>query len=91
MNKKEFIKTLSTKTGFTQKNAEEFLAAYWSTVEEELTNNGSVSMVGYGTYSVKQRASRETINPRTKQMMTIPSKMVPIFKAGKKLKIAANN
>ena len=91
MNKKELIKTLASKTGTTQKSAEQFLNAYWNTIEAQLASDDSVSMVGYGTYSVRQRASRKTINPKTKTMMTIPAKKVPVFKAGIKLKMAANN
>lgn len=90
MNKKQIIKAIANKTGYTQKASESFVNAFLSTVETALSNNEDVTLVGYGTWSVKNRASRKTINPKTKQMMTIPAKKVPVFKAGKILKTAVN-
>lgn len=90
MNKKEIIKAIATKTGYTQKATENFVNAFWDEVQCSLSKNEPVTFVGYATFSVRQRASRKTINPKTKQMMTIPAKQVPVFKAGKLLKEAVN-
>lgn len=90
MNKKEVVKSIAMSTGYTQKATEKFVDAFWNTVQGALSNDEAVTFVGYGTYSVKSRASRKTINPRTKQMMTIPAKKVPVFKVGKNLKTAVN-
>ena len=49
-----------------------------------------VSLVGFGTFSAKERAAREGINPLTKEPLKIPAKTVASFKAGSKLKDALN-
>lgn len=91
MNKKQIIKAIASQTGYTQKASENFINAFLSTVQSSLTKGEDVTLVGYGTWSVRKRAARKTINPKTKNMMTIPAKKVPVFKAGKLLKTAVNN
>ena len=49
-----------------------------------------VSLVGFGTFEVKERAAKEGINPRTKEKMPIPASKRPAFKAGKALKDAVS-
>lgn len=90
MNKKQIIKSIATQTGYTQKASETFVNAFLNTLESTLSKGEAVTLVGYGTWSVRSRASRKTINPKTKTMMTIPAKKVPVFKAGKVLKTAVN-
>lgn len=90
MNKKQFIKAIAMKTGSTQKMAENFVNAFWSTVENANSNSENVTFVGYGTFGVKSRSARTTMNPKTKQPMMIAAKKVPVFKAGKNLKAAVN-
>ena len=55
-----------------------------------LANGGSVSLVGFGTFSVKARAARAGRNPRTGETIQIKATNVPSFKAGKALKDAVN-
>ena len=55
-----------------------------------LANGGSVSLVGFGTFSVKARAARMGRNPRTGEAIQIKASNVPGFKAGKGLKDAVN-
>ena len=45
-----------------------------------------ISLVGFGTFEVKERAAKTAINPRTKETVNVPAKKVPTFKAGKGLK-----
>lgn len=59
-------------------------------VTQALQNNDSVTLVGFGTFSVSTRAERTGSNPRTKEAITIGSAKVPKFKAGKALKDAVN-
>ena len=58
--------------------------------EALLKEEGKVSFVGFGTFSAKERAARDGINPLTKEPLHIPAKMVASFKAGSKLKDALN-
>ena len=59
-------------------------------ITEGLKNEGKVALVGFGTFSAKERAAREGINPLTKEAIKIPAKTVASFKAGSKLKDAIN-
>lgn len=90
MNKKQIIKSIATQTGYTQKASENFVNAFLNTLSSSLSKGEDVTLVGYGTWSVRKRAARKTINPKTKSMMTIPAKKVPVFKAGKILKTVVN-
>ena len=51
-----------------------------------LKDGDKVTLVGFGTFEVKERAAREGINPRTKEKIEIPASKLPVFKAGKALK-----
>ncbi|HBC19068.1 MAG TPA: DNA-binding protein HU, partial [Alcanivorax sp.] len=55
-----------------------------------LKKGDSVSLVGFGTFAVKERAAREGRNPQTGQTIQIAAAKVPGFKAGKALKDAVN-
>ena len=59
-------------------------------VKETLSAGESISLVGFGTFEVRERAAREGLNPRTKEKLTIPAVKVPAFKAGKSLKAVVN-
>ena len=70
--------------------AEKALKAFEDVVTEELTNNGKVQLVGFGTFDVAERAAHEGRNPQTGEAMPIPASKAPRFKAGKALKDAIN-
>ena len=86
MNKSEFIQAMSEKSGLTVKDATTALNATLEVIQESLQKGESVSLVGFGTFEVKERAARTGRNPQTKQPIEIPASKVPVFKAGKALK-----
>lgn len=86
MNKVELIAAVAEKTGITKKEAENIITAFTDIVTEALAKGEKVSLVGFGTFETKTRASREGINPRTKEKIMIPASKTPGFKAGKVLK-----
>lgn len=90
MNKTELIEAMAEKTGFTKKNAEVALNAFIETVSEELVKGEKVSLVGFGTFEVSERAAREGRNPQTGETMKIAASKAPKFKAGKALKDQVN-
>lgn len=90
MNKTELIDSMAAKTGLTKKNAEAALNAFVETVSEELTKGEKVSLVGFGTFEVSERAEREGRNPQTGETMKIAASKAPKFKAGKALKDTVN-
>lgn len=90
MNKAELIETMAAKSGLTKKNAEAALNAFVETVGEQLVKGDKVSLVGFGTFEVSERAAREGRNPQTGETMQIAAAKAPKFKAGKALKDQVN-
>ena len=88
MNKSELIHALAAKADITQAEAGQVLNAFLETVTETLQQGESITLVGFGSFEVRQRAERQARNLQTGKPMTIPAKKVPAFKAGKGLKEA---
>ena len=88
MTKSDLIAAVATKIGSSKKDSEKAVAAVLESITEALANGGAVQLVGFGTFEVKERASRKGINPRTKEEITIASSKLPSFNAGKALKEA---
>ena len=90
MNKTELVAKIAEKAELKKVDAEKALKAFEDVVTEELANGGEVRLVGFGTFSVKENAAREGVNPQTKEKMPIPASKSPKFKAGKAFKDAVN-
>ena len=91
MNKADLIYVVASETGSTKVDAAKALDAVVNAVTGALAKGDSVSLVGFGTFSVRQRAAREGINPQNpSQKIQIPAATVPVFKAGKALKASVN-
>ena len=90
MNKQEFVKRLAVNTGASQAQSKEFLDAFLDTVTEVLAEGEDVNFVGFGKFSVVERAGRVGRNPQTGEELVIPSKLAPKFTAGATLKKAVN-
>ena len=90
MNKTELIEQMASKSGLTKKNAEAALNAFIESVSEQLAKGDKVSLVGFGTFEVSERAAREGRNPQTGETMKIAASKAPKFKAGKALKDTVN-
>lgn len=90
MTKTELISAVAEKTGFTKKNAETAVNEVIATITEALANGEKVSIVGFGTFEVRDRKEKQVINPQTKKKMIAPASKAPAFKAGQALKNAVN-
>ena len=91
MNKADLIEVIAGQTGSTKVDAAKALDVIVDAVSGELAKGDSVSLVGFGTFSVRHRAARDGINPQNpSQKIHIPAANVPVFKAGKALKAAVN-
>ena len=90
MNKTELTAALAEKTGFGKKDAEKALNALVEVVTEALTEGNRVSIVGFGSFEVKERPARIARNPRTGEEIQIEASKAPVFKAGKALKDSVN-
>ena len=90
MGKAELVLFVAEKAGLSKADATRALDAVLEGITEGLKNEGKVALVGFGTFSAKERSAREGINPLTKEAIKIPAKTVASFKAGSKLKDAIN-
>lgn len=88
MTKAELISAVAEKSELTKKDSDKAVTAVIDAITEALVKGDKVSLVGFGTFEVKDRAARKGINPRTKEPMPIPASKLPAFKAGKALKEA---
>ncbi len=90
MNKNELIEHIARQADLSKAAAARALEAVIGGVKATLKKNDSVSLVGFGTFSVSKRAARTGRNPRTGAAIKIKSARVPKFRAGKALKEAVN-
>ena len=90
MNKAEFVSDIAEAAGITKADAAKAVEAMIDVIEKALKKGDSVSIVGFGTFSVRKRAARTGRNPRTGATIKIKASKVPAFKAGKALKDAIN-
>lgn len=87
MTKKEFISKLSEKTGLDKKSVEAVVGAYHESIVEVLKEDDQITFIGFGTYSSKMRAERESFKPGTTEKMTIPAKKVGKLKLSKSIEL----
>lgn len=90
MNKSELIDAIVEKSGLNKADAAKALEAVTQTITETLVKGDSVTLIGFGTFSIKTRAERQGFNPQTKESLTIPAAKVASFKPGKALKEAVD-
>ncbi len=89
LSKGDLITAVASSAGLTKKAAGEALEAILEAVTGELAGGGQVTITGFGTFKVSQRAARTGVNPQNpSQKIQIPATVVPTFKAGKNLKEA---
>lgn len=86
MNKSDLVQVVAENAGLSKAAAEKAVNAVFSGISDALGNGEKVSLVGFGTFSVNERAARVCRNPRTGEKINVPSASVPKFKAGKALK-----
>lgn len=90
MNKGELIESVAGAADLSRADATRAVDAVLDSITRSLAGGGSVSLVGFGTFSVKNRKARMGRNPRTGEAIHIAASNVPGFKAGKALKDAVN-
>ena len=88
MKKTEFVEAVAEKTGMTKKDVDAVTKAGSEVITETLAKKEDITFLGFGTFSVAERAAREGRNPSTGEKIQIKAAVVPKFKAGKALKDA---
>ena len=91
MNKSELVDAIADAADLSKASAGRALDAAIDAVAGALKNGDQVSLVGFGTFSVKHRAARTGRNPRTGEQIQIAASKNPAFKPGKALKEAVNS
>ncbi|MED7819352.1 MULTISPECIES: HU family DNA-binding protein [unclassified Francisella] len=88
MNKSELVSAIAKEADVTKEVAGSTLDATIEAITKALKKGDSVTLVGFGTFQVKERSAREGRNPKTGETIQIAASKVPSFKAGKGLKDA---
>ena len=88
MNKSELIDAVAESADISKVAASRAVDALVDSITEALRNNDQVTLVGFGTFSVRQREARSGRNPQTGATIEIKAAKIPTFKAGKGLKDA---
>ncbi len=86
MNKTDLAAIIAQKTGFTKRDSEKVIDAFITSVQESLAAGNKITLAGFGTFEVKQKAERMGVNPKTKKPMKIAATKAPAFKISKTLK-----
>jgi DNA-binding protein HU-beta len=90
MSKQELVNYIADEAGLSKKDAESALSSFVAGVKSALKKGDSVTLVGFGTFSVSHRGARTGRNPQTGATIQIKARKVPVFKAGKGLKETVN-
>jgi DNA-binding protein HU-beta len=90
MNKAELIEAIADAADLTKADAGRALDGLVNAITDALKKGDTVSLVGFGSFVVKERAARQGRNPQTGNTITIAAAKIPSFKAGKALKYAVN-
>lgn len=91
MNKTELITKVAKETGNSKKDSKVVVDAVFETIQEELVNGADVSILGFGTFKVKERAARKGRSPQTGEELIIPARKAVSFSVGKQLKESVKN
>ncbi len=91
MNKSQLIEKIAAGADISKAASGRALDSFIDAVTEELQSGGQVALVGFGTFTVRDRAARTGRNPQTGATIEIAAAKVPAFKAGKALKDSCNS
>jgi len=82
MNKTDFIGAVAGKAGLSKVDAKKAVDAFIETVEDAVKGGDKVALLGFGVFSVIEKAARKGVNPKTKKPINIPARKVVKFKPG---------
>lgn len=90
MNKSDLVATVATAAGLAKADADKAVDGVFDAITAALKDGDEVRLVGFGVFSVSERAAKEGRNPRTGEKIAIAASKQPKFSAGKGLKDAVN-
>lgn len=83
MTKKELVVAVAVQSGTTKKAAAQAVETTLAVISETLASGEAVQLLGFGTFTIKERAARRGINPSTKAPLDIPAKKAIVFRPSK--------
>ncbi|MBQ8008406.1 MAG: HU family DNA-binding protein [Bacteroidaceae bacterium] len=86
MNNRDFTLELSRKSGYAYKDTADMIGRLIQVMTEQWQNNDSISIQNFGSFEVKKKLERISVNPVTKQRMLVPPKLVLTFRPSNVLK-----
>lgn len=86
MNNKEFTSELAERLGYTIKDTSELINSLLASMTQELEEGNMIAVQGFGSFEVKKKAERISINPASKQRMLVPPKLVLSYRPSNTLK-----
>jgi integration host factor subunit beta len=91
MTKAELVDAVAKKSELSKKDAEVIVQAVLDSIIDSLQTGEKVELRGFGSFRLRERASRQGRNPKTGEKVHVPAKRVPYFKPGKELKELINS
>jgi DNA-binding protein HU-beta len=88
LTKADLVAEMAKAASITKAAAEKALGSFTKSISKSLSKGGKVTLVGFGTFSVRERKARKGRNPQTGREMMLKAKKVPKFSPGKALKSA---
>jgi DNA-binding protein HU-beta len=90
MNKSDLVEAMAADAGISKAAAAKALDSLMNNVKNTLKDGGKLALVGFGSFTVKERAARQGRNPQTGEAINIAARKVVSFKPGSELKDAVN-
>ncbi|MCK4352595.1 integration host factor subunit beta [candidate division WOR-3 bacterium] len=84
--KQELVREVAKNTGFTQRETSIIINSFLDAVSETLSSNNRIELRRFGVFATKRRNSKQARNPKTGEIINLPQRTVPVFKASKILK-----
>jgi len=91
MQKSDLIRTVSERTGNTQKDTKEMFDVMTQVIMETVANGDRVTIPGFGTFETRERSARQGVNPQTREPITIPAARTAGFTPGSHFKTAVRD
>ena len=86
MTKAELVRKLANKIKLNRKQAEDVVNAMTQSISDSLAGGNKVEIRGFGSFVIRERNARIAHNPRSREIVEVPAKRVPLFKAGNDLR-----
>ena len=86
MIKKELVQEIAEKTGATQKQVQHIVELFMNGITDAVSKGDKVTLMGFGTFEVRDRKEKRGTNPSTREPMTIPAQKVPAFRPSQQFK-----